>query len=195
MATEDQRVLRTRSNLKKAMLELLKEYPFREISITKIAELAGCNRVTFYAHYDTSAQLLTDIFRDYLDELAQQYKNSFKGIHTFSLADPARVVPLFKFVRQHQFVFSLMLMGELIPGSQNIFCETIQSISRNDLELKDGIWFDTEAVNYYETYALLGLMIYWIKEGAQTSPEEMAVQIAHLYSTTLGDIVVRNNGK
>ncbi|WP_260838982.1 TetR/AcrR family transcriptional regulator [Heyndrickxia oleronia] len=192
VANEDRRILRTRKNLKKAMLELLKEEEFKEISITKIAEVAHCNRVTFYSHYENSTQLLADIFHDYLDELAQYYKESFKGKKTFSLADSTQSIPIFEFVFNNQFVFSLMLMGEVIPGSQNIFCETISAISRNDLELKDGVWFDIEAVNYYETYAFLGLFIYWIQEGFKSSPEEMAKRLSYLYTTTLGEIIVKN---
>ncbi|RIX52071.1 TetR/AcrR family transcriptional regulator [Paenibacillus nanensis] len=192
MANEDRRILRTRNNLKRAMLELLKETDFKDISITKIASLARCNRVTFYSHYESSAQLLADIFHDYLEELAHYYKESFKEKTTLSLADSSRSIPIFEFVFNNQFVFSLMLMGEVIPGSQNIFCETISHISRTNLALKDEIWFDIEAVNFFETYALLGLFIYWIKEGFKSPPEEMARRMAYLYSTTLGEIIVKD---
>ncbi|MBS4175248.1 TetR/AcrR family transcriptional regulator [Bacillus sp. FJAT-49736] len=174
------------------MLELLKEKEFKEISITQIAKVARCNRVTFYSHYEDSTQLLADIFQDYLDELAQYYRESFKGKKMFSLSDPSHLIPIFEFVFKNQFVFSLMLMGEVIPGSQNIFCETISNISRSDLMLKEEIWFDVEAINSYETYALLGFFIYWIKEGFKSSPQEMAKRLAYLYSTTLGDVIVKN---
>lgn len=191
MASEDRRIIRTRNNLKKAMMELLKEKNFKDISITEISKSARCNRVTFYSHYENSTQLLADIFQDYLNELAQHYKESFKGKKSFSLSDSSRNIPIFEFVYKNQFVFSLMLMGEVIPGSQNHFCETISTISRTDLTLKDEIWFDIEAINLYKTYALLGLFIYWIKEGFESSPEEMAKRLSFLYSTTIGEAIVK----
>lgn len=192
MANEDRRFIRTRNNLKKAMLELLKEKDFKEISITEIAKAANCNRVTFYSHYSSTTQLLADIFQDYLDELVQYYRESFKGKKTFSLSEPSRNIPVFEFVYKNQFVFSLMLMGEVIPGSQNIFCETISTISRNDLMLKEEVWFDVEAINSYQTYALLGFFIYWIKEDFKSTPEEMAKRLSFLYQTTLGEVIVKD---
>ncbi|MGX6444027.1 TetR/AcrR family transcriptional regulator [Neobacillus sp. K501] len=191
MANEDRRFIRTRGNLKKAMLELLKKKDFAEISITEIAKVANCNRVTFYSHYKSHSELLADIFQDYLHELVQYYRESFKGKKSFSLADPSRNIPIFEFVYQNQFVFSLMLMGEVIPGSQNIFCDSISTISRNDLKLKEDVLFDIEAFNSYYTYAFLGLMIYWIKENFKSSPEEMANRISALHQTTLGEVMVK----
>jgi len=187
----DRRIVRTRNNLKRAMLELVKKKEFKDISITEIAEVAKCNRVTFYSHYDTSSQLLEDVFRDYLDQLTTNFKQSFAGKKTFSLSDPSRTISLFTFIHDNPFIFSLMLMGEVIPGSQNIFCETIANISREELDLKEEIWFDTEALNLYETYALLGLFIYWIKTDFQSTPEEMAERLAYIYSRTLGEIKVK----
>nr|WP_066399635.1 TetR-like C-terminal domain-containing protein [Cytobacillus eiseniae] len=177
------------------MLDLLKESNFQEVSITKIAKAARCNRVTFYSHYENSTQLLADIFHDYLDELARYYRDSFKRKKTFLLSEPSRSVPIFEFVFNNQFVFSLMLMGEVIPGSQNIFCETISAISRNELLLKNDVevWFDIEAINSYETYALLGIFIYWIKEGFKSSPEEMAKRLSFLHSITLDEVIVKNH--
>lgn len=174
------------------MLELVKEKDFKDISITEIAKSANCNRVTFYSHYESSTQLLEDIFRDYLEQLTMNYKQSFAGKKTFSLSDPSRNIAIFKFIYDNSFIFSLMLMGEVIPGSQNIFCETIANISRRDLVLKEEIWFDIEALNLYETYALLGLFIYWIKTDFQSTPEEMAKRLAYIYSTTLGEVMVKD---
>lgn len=192
MTKADRRIVRTRNNLKRAMLELVKEKDFKDISITEIAKSANCNRVTFYSHYESSTQLLEDIFRDYLEQLTMNYKQSFAGKKTFSLSDPSRNIAIFKFIYDNSFIFSLMLMGEVIPGSQNIFCETIANISRRDLVLKEEIWFDIEALNLYETYALLGLFIYWIKTDFQSTPEEMAKRLAYIYSTTLGEVMVKD---
>ncbi|MGN8845316.1 TetR/AcrR family transcriptional regulator [Niallia sp. HCP3S3_B10] len=192
MTKADRRIVRTRNNLKRAMLELVKEKDFKDISITEIAKSANCNRVTFYSHYESSTQLLEDIFRDYLEQLTMNYKQSFAGKKTFSLSDPSRNIAIFKFIYDNSFVFSLMLMGEVIPGSQNIFCETIANISRRDLVLKEEISFDIEALNLYETYALLGLFIYWIKTDFQSTPEEMAKRLAYIYSTTLGEVMVKD---
>ncbi|ASV67287.1 TetR/AcrR family transcriptional regulator [Cytobacillus sp. FSL W7-1323] len=188
---EDRRVVRTRTNLKSAMLKLLSEKDFKEISITEISKVANCNRVTFYSHYKDSSHLLEDIFQDYLEQLAQYFRDSFKGKKSFLLSDPTRNVPIFEYVQKNQFVFSLMLIGEVIPGSQNHFCETITSISRSELQLKEEVWFDIEAINFYETYALLGLFIFWIKEDFQTTPEEMAQRLSFLHSTSLGEAIVK----
>ncbi|WP_107943525.1 TetR/AcrR family transcriptional regulator [Metasolibacillus fluoroglycofenilyticus] len=190
MTIEDRRIVRTRKKLKDAMLFLLKEKDFKDISITEIAKVAGCNRVTFYSHYEDSMQLLADIFKDYLDELAQYYRDSYKGKKSFTLADPTPTIPIFEFVYNNQFIFSLMLMGEVIPGSQNIFCETIGSISRKDLSLPEKVWFDIEAINSYETYAFLGLFIYWIKQGFKSTPKEMAERLAFLHTMSLGEVKV-----
>ncbi|WP_051359483.1 TetR/AcrR family transcriptional regulator [Paucisalibacillus globulus] len=190
MENTDRRFLRTRSNLKKAMLKILQEKEFKDISITEIAKVAGCNRVTFYSHYSDSTLLLTDIFQDYLDELSQFYRKSYKGKDIFSLSDPAIFIPIYEFVYNNQFVFSLMIMGEVIPGSQNKFCETMASISRTELALIDEVWFDIEAVNLYETYAMLGSFIYWYKEAFKSSPEEMGKRLAYLRTTALGDVKV-----
>lgn len=191
MVKEDRRVVRTRTNLKSAMLQLLSEKDYKEISITEISKVAKCNRVTFYSHYKDSSHLLEDIFQDYLQQLAQYFRDSFKGKVSFLLSDPTRNIPIFEFVQKNQFVFSLMLIGEVIPGSQNHFCETITAISRSDLQLKEEVWFDIEAINYYETYALLGLFIFWIRENFKTSPEEMAKRLSFLHATSLGEAIVK----
>lgn len=129
MTIEDRRIVRTRKKLKDAMLFLLKEKDFKDISITEIAKVAGCNRVTFYSHYEDSMQLLADIFKDYLDELAQYYRDSYKGKKSFTLADPTPTIPIFEFVYNNQFIFSLMLMGKLFQALKTSFAKQLEALA------------------------------------------------------------------
>ena len=54
----DPRILRTRRALKNALLELIPERGYRNITVKQIAERAGLNRSTFYLHYQNLDDLL-----------------------------------------------------------------------------------------------------------------------------------------
>ncbi|MDN4472909.1 TetR/AcrR family transcriptional regulator [Demequina zhanjiangensis] len=56
----DARVARTRARLQEALLELARERPASEVSISDIADRAGVNRSTFYQHYADRDTLLAD---------------------------------------------------------------------------------------------------------------------------------------
>jgi AcrR family transcriptional regulator len=55
---DDMRVRRTRKMLWEALLTLLKEHSFEEISITDICEQAMVNRTTFYNHLESKHDLV-----------------------------------------------------------------------------------------------------------------------------------------
>src|SRR5271156_5884875 len=57
----DARMVRTRAALRDALLALLEEKPFDEISIRDIAGRSGTGYATFFRHYETKAVLLNDI--------------------------------------------------------------------------------------------------------------------------------------
>ncbi len=65
----DRRVLRTRSFLFEALLELLKERPFKNISVKDLTDRANIARPTFYRNYDTIYAILLEE----LDFRAQGY--------------------------------------------------------------------------------------------------------------------------
>ncbi len=54
----DPRIRRTRLLLQQALLALLKEKAFEDISIQDISEASTINRATFYAHYNDKSALL-----------------------------------------------------------------------------------------------------------------------------------------
>ncbi len=81
MNTLDPRVARTRRLLLNSFTELLAEQKsIRKISIQRITEHAGVNRVTFYAHFTDKYELLSawkrEIFRKALTDKHLQSQNA-----------------------------------------------------------------------------------------------------------------------
>jgi len=66
---EDLRLVRTRSNLRRALLELLSTDQFDKITVKKICDTALINRITFYKHYEDKVQLLNDTMLNLKDNI------------------------------------------------------------------------------------------------------------------------------
>ncbi|MGB8214804.1 MAG: TetR/AcrR family transcriptional regulator [Anaerolineales bacterium] len=70
----DMRAQRSRKWLYEALLQLMKEKPFRDIQITEIADRAQVARPTFYLHYRSKEELLLSqvdvVFAEFLEELS-----------------------------------------------------------------------------------------------------------------------------
>lgn len=64
----DRRILKTRNALRMALLRLLDERPFEQISIALLASEAGITRATFYQHYASVEELFAAI----VDELCER---------------------------------------------------------------------------------------------------------------------------
>jgi len=102
-AYPDTRVVRTRSLLHAAMLELLEGMPYSAVSVTDITKKAGVNRVTFYSHYSSKADLLEEI----MEEKFSQY---------FSIVE---------------YIKPLKDIDQLIAGLEVYFRKSLQHISQN----------------------------------------------------------------
>ncbi|MBD3107460.1 TetR/AcrR family transcriptional regulator [Bacillus sp. AGMB 02131] len=179
-AKEDRRIVRTRKNLKHSLLTLLKEKDLNELTITEVSQLAECNRVTFYAHYKDLNDLLDAIVDDYLQQLIDYFRESYQKLQHFSSNEIRLHLPIFEFIYQNQFIFALILKGEVLPGSQNLFCESLVQVTLNELKLEEEMEIEIPALNYFSTYGSLGFFLYWINNDFKESPEIMAEKLAYL---------------
>ena len=73
---DDRRVRRTKTNIKKAFIELLKEKSFQEITVRELSERADINRKTFYAYYTGMEELLAAV----MDEMLEKYRTGLRKI-------------------------------------------------------------------------------------------------------------------
>lgn len=69
MNHQDKRVIHTRRALRMAMLNLLKKKPLSQITVKEICDLAEINRNTFYAHYGSPADILSEVEAEYMEKM------------------------------------------------------------------------------------------------------------------------------
>ncbi len=70
--SKDLRVRRTLAAIRTAFFNLVLEKSFNEISITELTENAGINRKTFYLHYSSLEDLVTEIEEEIVEEILEK---------------------------------------------------------------------------------------------------------------------------
>jgi len=70
---EDKRIIKTKQNLKRTMIQLLSRVPFEKVTVCELCRTGMTSRITFYTHYDDKYALVEDMFRDYIDEAVRDY--------------------------------------------------------------------------------------------------------------------------
>ncbi|UOQ60109.1 TetR/AcrR family transcriptional regulator [Leucobacter rhizosphaerae] len=73
----DARIVRTRAALHAAITQLASTKPVPSISVSELAALAGINRVTFYKHFSSPAEVLGSALALDLDSTREHYISSY----------------------------------------------------------------------------------------------------------------------
>lgn len=76
MKKKDRRVQYTKRVLKEALLELLKDRPINKITVTSLCEHADINRNTFYMHFGSPLELLSNIEEAFSNEIIRIIQHS-----------------------------------------------------------------------------------------------------------------------
>ena len=66
--SDDLRFVKNREALQRAYIDLVKQKGSGNVSVKELTERARVNRMTFYSHYDT----VGDILSEYVDEMTTQ---------------------------------------------------------------------------------------------------------------------------
>lgn len=80
MNKTDLRVIKTKEAMHNALIELLHNKPFNEISAKDVIEKARVNRTTFYRYYSGLVSLIDEVIFDVKHEFAQMLAN--ENCHT-----------------------------------------------------------------------------------------------------------------
>ena len=71
---EDARIMKTRRDLRAALMHLMETRNFDKINVNEICKEAMVNRMTFYKHYNDKYDLLNDVLLEIKRNIAQRMK-------------------------------------------------------------------------------------------------------------------------
>ena len=142
-----------------ALLELLKEKPLVDISISELTQKAQIGRVSFYRNYQTKE----DILREESDRLLKEWGKLYEENPASS---PGTLFPsLFDFYREHKEFYTILYQA----GMTSILQETILNTTQITSEMSN-----LEAyMKSFWAYGIYGWMIEWIKRGMPESGDEL----------------------
>jgi AcrR family transcriptional regulator len=178
----DPRVLRTRQLLKNALVELLEEMDIEKISVNRIAERAGINRVTFYLHYRD----LPDMLEKMADEMVEDI---YKVVSNHPEQASGEEWPLLESLLKHIEANARLYKVTLTFRQSTIFTDRlvkmIEEMITTRLVRQGGnpeLEVERDIAIWYGSAALIGTIVKWLRRDMPYTPAYMARQITLLRS-------------
>ena len=190
----DRRVLRSRRQLSAALLELMHEKPFDEITIKDITDRADMNRATFYLHYGTKEELLFKSLESRFDLLVQKIEADITSNPDNPIwSDDTYDRLVFEHVAEHVDLYKVLLSYNGFGGIIHQIIDYIANVGlRNTLAYygKDSQpEIPHEITSRFVAGAMFSLIVWWIRNDLPYSAAEMAAMCHRLVSNGCNDLI------
>ncbi len=175
---KDRRVLYTKMFLRESLLELMKEKPIDKITPTELCRTANINRNTFYSHYYSPRDVLTEIENDFSAQIIESLSN-LSATEDVSISHILREICNIIYTQQE---FCKILLSE---NGDAAFFEKVISMGKpvvmegwrtGGVQLNDN---EMEMFFAFIVNGSIALIQKWVAADMQEPPSEVAKLIEH----------------
>jgi AcrR family transcriptional regulator len=167
---QDRRILRTRDKLGDALIVLMQEKDFDEITVQNVLDRAGVGRSTFYVHYRDKNDLFLSDVEEFLELISSALKRQ--------AANPRRLLPVAEFLAHirdvREFYAALVKSGkvnDVMALARGFFArsidERLQAAGVVTGPAKRSAWAHALAGSFFS------LLDWWIDKGMKPDPREI----------------------
>ena len=136
---EDLRIVKSKRDLRNAMLTLLQTRTFDSITVKEICDLALINRMTFYKHYEDKYDLFNDTVRFTIETIKNAVISEVKPQNIYT--DPAKFCSTVISLCLDECIARKELLQKLVqqdnPLVSQIIFESVESTLKDFLKLMD----------------------------------------------------------
>lgn len=177
----DRRILKTQEALKKAVIEMMSEKNFDDITIQDISDRANVSRGTIYLHYMDKFDLLDKLMETHINELREICESG---------ADLEYVdanLPWFEYLASNHLFFSTMLASKGAPSFRSRFVEYLIEEFRDEVNTAQGKnqGLNADILLQFIVTSYVGLIEWWLMNGMPYPPDVMAEQVGILLERNL----------
>lgn len=181
----DRRVRRSRRLLADALLTLVTQKQFSEISIQEITDEADMNRSTFYLHFQSKEELLLAALVERFDELVSNF-GEISQERTIWEA-PEIDLWVFEHVASHASIYKALLddpnLGLVIHAIIGYIANFNEQTIRASLPADQEAPFPVTILSQHIAGSLYALIHWWVRNDMPYSAAEMAAFTHRLWSS------------
>lgn len=166
----DRRVIKTKNAIYEALILLMAEKNFEQITINEIAKKADINRGTIYFHFEDKYDLLNQCIKSHIEQL----------FNSCSADTPQNLMTrTLNYLKENLFVFQTLLNENSIVVFRNeLKSMIIQSLER---QYSDESSLPSDFTNQFFSSAVVGVLEWWILNSMPYSVEQMVGNFSEIF--------------
>ena len=171
----DRRKRRTRKLLGDALLKLVLEKDFEQITIQDITDEADLNRATFYLHFGSKEELLAHRLTAYFDELTERIDQETASESIWE--NETAVAMVFEHVAENADLYKVLLgkkgLGYVINRIINYIAEYNSAEMRQCVDTTN-LPIPLELVSQHFAGSLYATLLWWLEHDMPYTPMQMS---------------------
>lgn len=181
MPKVDRRIAKSQVAIKNAVIELMSEKNFDDITIQDIADRADVNRGTIYLHYTDKYDLLDKMVEGHIDKLRELCQSASEM--TFQEGNYV----WYEYFERNYLFFSTMLASKGAPYFRSRFLDLVVEEFKAEVETTEGInqGLSEAVILQFFGSAVVGAVEWWFKNGMPLPARVMAEQTGALLDRNL----------
>ncbi|GEK34307.1 TetR/AcrR family transcriptional regulator [Kurthia sibirica] len=184
----DRRIIKTRKEIRQALIELMKEKDFEAITVSHIADRANINRGTFYLHYIDKYDMLDkyeiELFMK-LKDIALVYVTDDITMEEFINTRHSTMVNIFKCLKEERELLAIILQTRGFFSLQERMITIFTKFLRSSLPAFIKDYKSKYPLDFLAVFAsgnFISTIQYWLQTDMEYSPEELAQIVWDIFS-------------
>lgn len=163
-------------------MRLLEQKNIDKVNVTELCKESGINRATFYAHYGTPYDLLTEIEHEMIDEIMGETERLWQKRGSLDFRVSTEI--MCQYFYDHGDMIRVLMRN----FSGQDFARTLNQIYQAILDSSVIQDADKDNIKLMTAYLAGGgvfLLSTWLREDIQKGPQEIAQLISRLFSKSI----------
>ncbi|MCD7776101.1 MAG: TetR/AcrR family transcriptional regulator [Firmicutes bacterium] len=183
MTKAESKYFNTAAQMDEAFLSLLEKKDFEYITVKEICQKAGVNRSTFYLHYETIGDLLSECIsranEEFMSCFSMTAENFACGIsdtptEELFLITPQYLLPYLSFIRANKTLFKVTLSKPGIMGADKTYDKIFSRILNPILERYGVPVSERQYMLSFYVEGSMGIVKHWLSRDCEESDEDIA---------------------